>query len=84
MYTIKTSESCLVRVFFGREFPGIDLLFSPLMCLTQDYNLTGGVFQKSFSQLDAAVMCYDFRSYVSSGLITGSDCKIPTIQCTIL
>lgn len=38
MYTIKTSESCLVRVFFGREFPGIDPPFTSLMCHTQDHN----------------------------------------------
>lgn len=38
MYTIKTSESCLVSVFFGREFPGIDPPFTSLMCHTQDYN----------------------------------------------
>lgn len=46
MYTIKTSEFCLVGVFFRREFPVIVLLRHPLKGLKHDCNLSYGVFQK--------------------------------------
>lgn len=48
MYTIKTSESCLVSVVFGREFPGIDPPFTSLMCHMRDDNYRGGALQECF------------------------------------
>lgn len=46
MYTIRTSEFCLVGVFFRREFPVIVLLRNPLKGLKRDCDLSYGVFPK--------------------------------------